>query len=317
VTAASGGPVLRGVLLTLTATVTYSTVGVSSRLAADAGLGIFPFLAWRALGATIALVLGVTLATRAGLLRLPPAGAIPRAEQGRLVGAALANIVITGAMMLAFARIPVALGLILFYVHPAIVAVVSARRHGEPLTGRRIGALALAFAGLLLVLVVPALGGGGIAVDPIGVALALGAALLQAVYMLIAARGYPTIPSIVAVLTIMALSIPGNLLIAAGTGALDELALPLGDPLFLALALGAGLVGAAIPATALQAGLRRLGATGATVLMMLEPVSAALLAFLLLGEQLAQVQVLGGAMVVLGGMLLQLPERPVRARSAA
>jgi drug/metabolite transporter (DMT)-like permease len=57
------------------------------------------------------------------------------------------------------------------------------------------------------------------------------------------------------------------------------------------------------------AGLRRLGPTGASILSTLEPVVTVLLAFLVFGETLTAVQVLGGALVIAAVPVLALAGR--------
>lgn len=304
------GPVAGGFLVTLLAAGTYATVGTSSKLAGAAGLGPIGYLEWRAVAAVVALGILLAVGARAAWIRLPPLDAIPRRERGMLLAASAANLLITGAMIVAFSRMNVAVALILFYASPAIVALLSVRLHGERLGRLRVGALLLAFAGLGLVVLAPLASADGVTADPVGLLLAGSAAVLQAVYMLVAARGYPSVPAPLAVGVIFLFAIPGNLVLALLLGALPEVTAPFADPTLLVWGIAGGVVGAAIPATALQHGMRRLGATGAAVVMMIEPFIAAAYAFLLLGEALGPLQVVGGAMVVGAGMLLQRDARP-------
>jgi drug/metabolite transporter (DMT)-like permease len=299
-----------GFLVTLLAAATYATVGSSSKLAGAAGLGPIGYLEWRAVAAVVALGVLLAVGARAAWIRLPPLDAIPRREQGMLLLASAANLLITGAMIVAFSRVNVAVALILFYASPALVALLSVRFHGERLGRLRVGALLLAFAGLGLVVLAPLASADGVATDPVGLLLAGSAAVLQALYMLVAARGYPSVPAPLAVGVIFVFAIPGNLVLALLLGALPEVGAPFSDPALLIWAIAGGVIGAAIPATALQHGMRGLGATGAAVVMMVEPFIAAAYAFLLLGEALGPLQVAGGAMVVAAGMLLQRGARP-------
>jgi drug/metabolite transporter (DMT)-like permease len=73
--------------------------------------------------------------------------------------------------------------------------------------------------------------------------------------------------------------------------------------------LVAGIVGAGIPTVSYIAGIRRLGAPRAAILANFEPVVGVLLAAVLLGEQPTLVQLLGGALIIVAGVVLQLRPR--------
>ncbi len=218
--------------------------------------------------------------------------------------AAVVTILINLAIFTAFERTSIAIVLICFYTFPVMVAVASVRLYGEPLTGMRIGALLLASAGMLLVVFAPALGQEGVEVAPIGVLLGLAAALFQAIYALIAGRGYPTLTSGQAAMAISSAAAIGYLLVALIGGSIATLAQPLEGGGWTWLVLGA-VVGLAIPTAAVLAGFRRLGPTRASILMLFEPVVGVLLAALLISERPSPLQLLGGLLVLTGGALAQ------------
>lgn len=145
--------------------------------------------------------------------------------------------------------------------------------------------------------------------DPLGLVLAAGAAILQAAYTLLAARGFPAIPSLLGSTLILAIVVVGNVAVTLLLGAGAQLAAPLADPALVTWVLLAGIVGAAVPGVALMMGIRRLGPSSAAILMMLEPVVAVLLAAVFLAEQPSPLQVAGGVMVVAAGAVLQRPTR--------
>ncbi|MFO1541224.1 MAG: EamA family transporter [Chloroflexota bacterium] len=296
-----------GLALTLTAAFGFATVSITSQLAAEAGLGTFGYVTWRAITAIAILAPVLFLAIRVGGLAVPAPGDVPARQRRALVAASLANLLLNAAVLLAIARMGVALGMILFYTWPALVAIGANRLHGEPIDGRRALALALATAGLVLVILAPALTGGPLVLDPLGIGLALFAAAGQMVYTLIAARGFPSVPALAGTTTLVALAVPGNIVLALLFGAGTQVVAPLADPAVVPWAIAGGIVGSAIPGVALLAGIRRLGPTRSSILMMLEPVVGVGLAFLVLGESLAPVQLAGGALVVAAGVLLQLP----------
>src|SRR5690606_11041795 len=85
----------------------------------------------------------------------------------------------------------------LFYTYPAWVALVQAVRGAERLDGRRALALALSFAGIGVMVGLPAAGPGAEALDWRGIALALGAAVIYGAYipmMRALAKDHPVAP---------------------------------------------------------------------------------------------------------------------------
>jgi drug/metabolite transporter (DMT)-like permease len=72
-----------------------------------------------------------------------------------------------------------------------------------------------------------------------------------------------------------------------------------------ALLLGVVLVGTIVPFLLLVGSLRHIPATRAGVTAMFEPVAGALVAYAWLGEELSSVQLLGGAIVLVGILLAQ------------
>ena len=68
----------------------------------------------------------------------------------------------------------------------------------------------------------------------------------------------------------------------------------------------AGTLGAGIPTVAFILGIRLLGASRGAILATLEPVVGVALAALLLGEHPGPLQLIGGALIIVAGVLLQL-----------
>lgn len=268
---------------------------------------------WRAILGSLAMAGGVAVAASIGRAWRPTGPVTTRARVA-ILGAALCSLGLNVAVFIAFERTSIALALIAFYVYPAIVAVAAWRLYGERLDAIRIGALILASGGLLLVVLAPASTSGGLHLDPLGLALALGAACLQATYALLSARSFPTLraPTVsTAVLGINGLILVSAFLLAGQTQAL---AAPFIEPRLWPWLLVGGVLGAAIPSAALLAAVRTIGPTRASILMTLEPVVGAALAALLLAEQPSPLQILGGAAVLAAAALLQVSPRD---RSAA
>ena len=82
--------------------------------------------------------------------------------------------------------------------------------------------------------------------------------------------------------------------------------------------VGVGIVSTAIALQAFYAGARRIGAAQASLVSTVEPIYTIILASLLFGERLTPVQLLGGAMVIIGVLVAQsgrLVARPVSSPS--
>jgi drug/metabolite transporter (DMT)-like permease len=161
---------------------------------------------------------------------------------------------------------------------------------------RRIGALALATAGAALVLA----GGGAGALDPLGVGLALGAAILYSLYILISDRVVGRIDPFLlgALITTGAattLSIAGVV-----TGSLHLGFEPAGWAWIAALGLGSTVVAI----SAFMTGLDAVGPATAAIVSTFEPVVTVALAMLWFGERLGAVQVAGGAIVLIAVLVL-------------
>ncbi len=290
----------------------YGTLGVLSRFAADLGVSTIAFVTWRALLGALVLLVSVALLLGFGLIRAVRFADVPPAHWLQIATVAVLNVVINLAVFTGFEYASIALVLICFYTYPVIVAAAATRVYHEPLTGLRIASLVLATAGLVLVVVVPMLSGGAADVDALGLLLGLVAAVAQAVHALIAGRGYSSLPAPQAAVSLAVIQAVGFLGVALLAGALSTLAEPVGVEGAWAPIVLAATIGLAIPTAAVLAGYRRLGPTRASILMLLEPVVAVLLAAVLLAERPAPVQLVGGALVLAGSLLAQV-HRPAAA----
>jgi drug/metabolite transporter (DMT)-like permease len=186
---------------------------------------------------------------------------------------------------------------------------------GEPVRQRLWLAIGLSLVGLSLVVEL----WGGFALDGVGVAASLGAALAYACYVLMAERS-------------LALGRDAFSLLAWGfafaavfwtlaqpwwsfpTGRIDGSASLLGRladlsaPVWLLLAYVV-VLGTVVPFALLVSALHHVPATRVTVVAMLEPVLAAVVAFAWLGEEIGGLQI-AGAMLVLAGVALAQTARP-------
>lgn len=299
---------LLGVLVVLLAATCFGTLGPISRLSYEAGMEPLGFVAWRAMLGAVALValVGIRVARGSALIRL---GDLTRTDRRALLVAALTLTCVNLAIFIAFDRITVALALLGFYLFPALVAVASAILGWERLDRTRGLALLLALAGVALVVLGQLDPDGGLRFDLLGFLAAVTAAALQAVYILVGRRGYRRVPTEQAVSFFLVASSLAYLLVAATTGSLGQITRPFAEPGVWPLLLFAGLAGAGLPTLLFLTGVRWIGATRTAILAMIEPVVGVGLAALILGEALQPIQLAGGALVLLAGVILQrVPE---------
>jgi drug/metabolite transporter (DMT)-like permease len=278
--------------------------------AAFGAMAVFGKLAYGE-GATVGTLLAVRFALAAALfwavvLALGEARdlrSLSRGDVGRgLALGACGYALQAGCFFAALERIDASLLSLLLYTFPAIVAVAAVAIGRERVDARRTASLALACVGLALVV-----GGAGAgALDPIGVALGLGAAVVYSTYILVG----DGIAGRVRARLLSALVCTGAAAtLTAGAALLGEL-----RPGDLTAAGWAWLACLAVVSTVASislffAGLRRVGPTNASILATVEPLVTVLLAFLVFGETLGAVQVAGGALV-LGAVLVLHARRP-------
>jgi len=300
VTARSGD--LLGAGLVVLAAACFGTLGPMSEFANDAGVSSLSLVTWRAgLGATlVGLFLAARLATGGG--RYTPLRTLPLTERWFVVGASVANAALNLAVFVAFVRIGIAMALLIFYLYPGFVALVSVVWFGERLDRTRWAALAIALGGMVLVVA----GQGELgSLDVLGLSLALVGAVAQTFYVLAARHGFARVPAAEAAATTMAIAAVIYLAAAVLLGQAAALAQPLDGLEALWPVLVAGLIGAGIPTLAFLSGIRLLGAPRAAILAMFEPVVGVALAALLLAQQPTSLQLAGGALIIAAGIVLQ------------
>lgn len=295
-----------GAGLIILAAVCFGTLGPISRFAEEAGVGALGLVTWRA-GLGAAVMVGF-LAARTALGHRPVVRLrnLPVKDRWMILAAAAANTILNLAVFIAFLRISIALALLVFYLYPAFVALVSVAWFGERLDRLRWAALALSLAGMVLVVV----GAGELGqVDALGIGLAFVGAVMQSFYVLAARHGFANVPGPQAAAMTMGGAMAFYLVIAIVTGQAAVIAQPLvGFDAFLPVLL-AGVIGAGIPTVSYIGGIRLLGAPRASILATLEPIVGVGLAALLLGEQPMPIQLVGGSLILGAAVLLQVRSR--------
>ncbi|MFD7629682.1 DMT family transporter [Streptomyces sp. NPDC059851] len=275
------------------------SVGAWSVVASAVGFGLLPVLAvWgAATGLGVMTLLILRFALTSALLPL----LIPGRERGRLPSRDLGGLFLLGVLfaaqsvlyLLALERITPGLAVLLHYVYPVFVLVLSvALRHDAP-KARLVLPLAVALAGLALTVGRPG------EADALGVLCALGCALVYALYVVLGTRLSERVGPQRLSLYVVACSAAALAAVAVPTGKFDLDFAPSGWGAIVAIAV----VSTAMPIALFFVGAKRLGAVEASILSMLEPVVGVVAAWALLGERVTVPQLVGGAILLAGALL--------------
>jgi DME family drug/metabolite transporter len=301
---------LTGFLIVIGAASLFGMLGPLSRFAYDAGMEPTAFVAWRAMIGFLGLGAYVGWRVRRGATRLVSIGSLPRRAKIALLAASLAGTILNLCMFIAFDRITIALALLGFYTYPAFVAVANVLLGRERMDGTRAMALALAVAGMIAVVASQLDPARGIRLDAVGVGLALGAAICQTVFVILARDGYREVPTEQAMTTVLFTSGIGAVAVAAIASGVPALLFPVRSPEVLPLLVFTGIAAAAIPSFGFLTGIRLIGGTRAGILMLFEPVVGVALAAWLLAEPLVPIQVLGAVAILGAAVMVQRAGRP-------
>lgn len=281
-------------ILVLIAVACWSVLGVIGK--ALYGLGAEPL---SVVTFRVAFALGILFlslgAFRPGLLRISPR---------RIPALVLYGLVAVGAnfacYFYALQHTSVATAIVIVYAHPALVALLSWPLLGERLDRRKVLALGLTLGGVFLV--VGAYAPEALRGNLIGVGFALGSAVAISVYNILGKRLLQGMDSWT--VTFYGFLFGGIGLVGwwMARGATVP-SLPVhGWLLILTLAVFPSILAYGLYLKALT----RMEASRAAIVATLEPVLAALLAWLALGETLAPLQLVGGALVLAGVVILRM-----------
>lgn len=192
-------------------------------------------------------------------------------------------------------HIPAALAALLLYTFPIFVALLSAIVDKERLTRNNLLAIALSTTGLALVL-----GASPAVVSPLGIILALGAAIVYSIYIVIGNRVVKNLSPVmtsafVALFAAISLTTTG---VAAGT-----LNFALSGTAWL-FTFGLVAFSTIMAILCFFRGLELISPTKASILSTVEPLITFALSAALLGERLTLIQLLGGIAVLAGTILV-------------
>jgi drug/metabolite transporter (DMT)-like permease len=299
-----------GLATAVLSAVSFGTSGAFIKPLLEAGWSPAAAVTARALTAGVLLLpfILVSLRGRWGTLRR---------ARWRVLGMGVVGVALTQLLYFAaIQRIPVATALLIEFLAPLLlVGFAWATTRRMPQVAVLIGSV-LAVGGLVLVIGPGALG----AVDPLGLALAFGAAIGCAVYFVIAARPGDGLPPVALAGT--GLLLGGVVLALVGVTGLLPFTAAFGDLTMLGSAatpwwvplLIVAVVGTSLAYVAGTTASRMLGSRLASFVGLLEVVFASLFAWLLLGEELTPLQLIG-AVLILAGIASIPGERPAPAET--
>ncbi|UOZ03961.1 DMT family transporter [Amycolatopsis sp. WQ 127309] len=207
----------------------------------------------------------------------------------------------------AVARVPVGVAMVLVNLAPALVALWVRVVRRTRLPGAVWLGIGLAVAGLALVAQIWP----GTRLDLLGIAAGLGAAICSAGYFLLGEHGasrhdpfgLTAAGLAIGAVVVMAVSPPWTLPAGLLTAPADLGGLRV--PVWLAL-VALAVAGTVLPYLAGLQSLRALPSAVASVLALVEPLVAAALAWLLLGQALGPAQVAGAVMLLAGAVVVQV-----------
>jgi drug/metabolite transporter (DMT)-like permease len=289
----------RGTTLVIVSAGSFALMTILAKDTATSGAGVCTVLAARFLIA--AALFGAVAAARGGRpSRLPRRPALAVLALGGGVYAVESALYFS-----ALTHIDASIASLLLCTYPALVLVLAVLLRRDTADARRVGALALAIGGALLVLS----GGAGGHLDGVGLALTLGSTFGYALYVTLADGVAVSLDPV----TFGALLCTGAGLTLAVGGAVTGRLHPaeLGDATVLKDVVTMATVSTVLAVSAFFAGMRRIGASRASIVAGIEPFFTVVLAAALLGETLTPMQVAGGLVVVSAVFLVRTPEARV------
>lgn len=290
-----------GVIFCLVSAAAFGGIGIFGKLAYDEGSTVGTLLSVRfVVAASLLWVLTAATGALARLRRMPRRDVLTALALGAIGYGAQA-----GAYFLALDRLDASLLSLLLYTYPVIVTVAAIALGRDRASRRTTVALVLACSGLVLVLAGAAAG----ALDPLGTALALGAAVVYSTYILVS-TGISERVGALALSTLVCTGASCSLTLGSlVSGDLDPGAVTATGFAWLG---GLAVVSTVAAIGLFFAGLRMVGPTAASILSTLEPVVAVALACAVFGESLGPAQLIGGALVLLAVIVVRAPQRRPR-----
>jgi drug/metabolite transporter (DMT)-like permease len=276
----------------------FGTLAVLTPLAYNAGATPLPLLAWRFMFAAL-LLAGVSSLRNRRSLVVPPSDLV-RYSALAITGYGAASVCFFFALKYADASVVA----VLLYAYPAFVTIASWLFLGEKATWQRAGAVIVTFAGCALVV---GLFGGVARAAWQGIALGLGAAVGYTMFNLMSHRWLPGRSQLVMMTYTFGIASMMAAALALFSG--QTLSPAAWQPIVWWL-IGAIVLVPTFAAIVLYLeGIRGLGPSQAAVVSTLEPLFTIVLAWAVLGERLAPLQLFGAALVLVGVVWAEVAAR--------
>jgi drug/metabolite transporter (DMT)-like permease len=299
---------LAGIALVVASAVAFGSGGLFAKPVYAAGVDWLTLMAWRfAIAGSLAWVV---LAARPGARRA--LAALPRRTVLATIGLGVFYVSNTATYYAGIQTVPLGLSALIVYLYPPVVAML-ALRLGRPLVGRRVWtALGVALLGVVL-----AVGGIDPAAAPpaAGLALIVASPLLYSVWIILAARHSGERSDRVgrAAEEGASASAVGALMLSSTAVFYWVVCLGTGHPVLPTDVTGeawpgilaVGVVAGYVPVQAFYAGAQRIGAAQASLVSTVEPLWTIVAAAAIYGERLQPVQLMGGALILVGVVLSQ------------
>jgi probable blue pigment (indigoidine) exporter len=240
-----------------------------------------------------AIGVGIVLAW---LRAAPPPVAHARRQRWIACGLGLLFAANIWGVLKAIQLVPVPIAILTYFIYPLLTGLAGAVLGIEPLGGVGLGAAVVAFGGLALMI-----GNAPVALAPLGLACAVGAALCRVVTLLVTRTQLMGADSRLTSWYSLLSSSGVLLLIAAATGTWDMPHSALGWGAFAGITIFS-----TVSILALFASATRIGAFRTALVMNLEPVVSTLLSIVVLGEIVTPVQLAGAAAMIAALVAFQL-----------
>lgn len=282
-----------GVAMVTAAAAAFGLLGLLAREARDGGANVGTTLALRyTLGAVVLVVVAQFV------LRRDPTAVrrFTRADVGSLMLLGVFAISQSVLYFNALIRMPISTATLISWVYPVFVVALTVGLRHEGLTNEKALALLVSLLGVGLV------AGGLSGFEVLGATLTVAASVVYAGYVVIGSRvlsrAHPLLASTIVIVSAAVLLWVGSLFAW-------EVQFPDRTGGWLAV-LGLGLLCTAFPTVALFGGLRLVGASWGAITSTAEPVVAVFLAYIVYSERLTTVQIMGAALILVGGIILPL-----------
>jgi drug/metabolite transporter (DMT)-like permease len=292
--------IFRATLLIVISACCFGSLTTVTLLAMQTGFSLVNVIFWRFSIAAVLLGL-ITWRTRSE-------HRFNKAAARLMIMGGLAQALISYLSFKALDYLPVGALAFLFYTYPAWVAIISSVRGQEMLTRPRLIALAIAMVGIAVMVGAPHV----IALSTIGILMALGTALLYALYLPMIHEAQKELPALLAssylvtgiAITFFVVSLMTGGINFPGTATLWGY-------LFLL-----SVVGTVFAFGALMAGLHILGPVRTSIISTVEPFFTAILGAIVLRQGLTLAIIAGGALIAIAVIILEqssVREEPVSA----